>query len=547
MLLPIFGFAAAIYVFLLRSVSASIFFSITGIITILSIIAMIGLMPEGRVFLFATGTLLLLYTAVKDRVLTREYFLSVPVLFFGMTALLYWILVQDARFFFWDEYSHWGFYFKEMSLEGRLYNAQSMMTHLNYPPAAPVWQYFITMFDGFRESNAYYANFLLIVGSLSVLFERVGRQHLHWIVLTVAMVVLLLANFGHGLNKIYVDHLISVVFLGTVLQIITNRFEKKTVWLLAFPLLTLVYIKSVGLYFAVAAVGLLYLSNILHLNSESPMPWRQILAEPKRTMAAPLILLVLVLGAYGAWNVRLDVAGVNQTKFSVSGIIKSLGGAPVLDAPTQAEVKRRFWEVFFHQQISKSEVSEKYNEFSYATMPQYTDRLRLSTFGILLVALLLFLGAFIMHKSSRNTIAVYGGYLFLVTLVYLVIVYLSYFVAFGTGGLRIPSYVRYVNTAVMPLVAVALVFFLPLFTRKYQLKHFLPVAAVVTLFYIAETPNFKTIFEPNEANPFSRSVEPAVSAIEAKLPFPYGKMAFTRPSFDIFFTLCGPPSAPMTS
>jgi len=113
-LLPIFGYAAVFYIYFNKTVSVSIFFSISSIITILFIFGMLDFLKYGTYLLFYGGIGLLLGLIIwfKDKLFVAAN--SVPFVMFTFMSIIYLYFMQDAKLFFWDEYSHWGSFIKEM-------------------------------------------------------------------------------------------------------------------------------------------------------------------------------------------------------------------------------------------------------------------------------------------------------------------------------------------------------------------------------------------------------------------------------------------------
>ena len=48
--------------------------------------------------------------------------------------ILFWWIHADSQFLYWDEYSHWGVYVREMSVTHQLVTAETNAAHPDYPP-----------------------------------------------------------------------------------------------------------------------------------------------------------------------------------------------------------------------------------------------------------------------------------------------------------------------------------------------------------------------------------------------------------------------------
>jgi hypothetical protein len=133
-LLPIFGFATIFNIFLKKNISTSIFFSITAIISVLFVFGMFELLQIGSYLLFYGGIFILLIMSI---IYNNKLFISlksVPSIMFIFINIIYLYLMKDAQFFFWDEYSHWGQFIKDMYYFNSFYGANTSISHLNYPP-----------------------------------------------------------------------------------------------------------------------------------------------------------------------------------------------------------------------------------------------------------------------------------------------------------------------------------------------------------------------------------------------------------------------------
>ena len=268
-LLPIFGYAAIFYIYFKKTVSVSIFFSISSIITILFVFGMLDFLKQGAYLLFYGGMVLLLFLSIwfKDKLF--EAVKSVPFIMFTLMSIIYLYLMQDAKFFFWDEYSHWGAFIKEMYYFHHFYDTSSVAAHLNYPPGISIWDYFIVLPTGFNEGKLYFAYFLILFSSTLMMYEKLSFKQVHWIALVFAIQMVVFAGFGHWFSCIYVDHIVGAMFAGLVLTYLVDHFSVKQFILFVFPLSTIVLVKEIGLYFGLASIGLMFILQIVRAKFEN--------------------------------------------------------------------------------------------------------------------------------------------------------------------------------------------------------------------------------------------------------------------------------------
>lgn len=508
-ILPIIGFALSIFRLGDKKISHSLFLSISFIIITVYVFGIFNILWFGGYAVFYIGILLLGFELYKHLNSAITFFTSTPfVLFVGLSSI-YVMLFSDATFFFWDEYSHWGIYVKEMLSLGEFYNAHSAGAHLRYPPAAAIIEYFMSLNTGYSEGTSYFALFTIINISSLMLFESLMLKHIHKIGLLLIALGIMYADFGHGFSSIYLDHIISAWFIGLSIFILRMDLSNKSLMLLILPLTALTLTKGVGLYFAFAAIGLLLLRLILEKRLD------------KKKFFITTTLGVLTLASIVSWNIHQDNAGVGKEKQSLVGVVSSILHDEHPLGDQEDEVKKRFSKVFFDQAIHKSEVSQNYNEFSYGIMSKYDDGVKLTTFTFFFFILaVLFLT--VIYSKKRLEIIFYGMYLLVITLVYIGILYLSYLVAFGTDALRIPSYVRYVNIGILPLGVIMIYLLSAQDKSEFSIKNFLHNRAFIALgvvlvaLILITKPYLKPLYSVNKSG-IREQLDKAITPIEKQI------------------------------
>ncbi len=506
-LLPIFGYAAGFYIYFKKTVSVSIFFSISLIITILFVFGMLGFLQYGAYLLFYGGIGILLFLSIwfKDKLF--EAIKSVPFVMFVLMSLIYIYFIQDAKLFFWDEYSHWGAFIKEMSYFHHFYDASSVASHLNYPPGISIWDYFIILPTGFTEGKLYFAYFLLLFSSTLMMYEKLSFKQLHWIALVFVIQMVVFAGFGHWFSCIYVDHIIGAMFTGLILTYLVENFSTKQFILFVFPLTAIVLVKEIGFYFGLAFIGLILILQITRAKLENGKSLLFSIKEQKQVIFILFILLVSMVLVLKIWGMRQESLGVQKEHQTISGITKSIfSDKKFLTDDKEIEVKKRFWEVVTSQQLHKEKVSLNYNEFSYGIMPKYEKVIKLTTLGSFLFFIFICIVAYtsIYSRNKKIEMNIIGSYMLFVSIIYLFILYFSFLVAFGNGALRIPSYVRYMNMAILPLLFIGFTFLLPLFQSKSKNKIkqdkrlFLSCLGVIVILIFITKPYFKPLYSQLE-------------------------------------------------
>jgi hypothetical protein len=526
-LFPIFAYAIIFNIFFKKTVSSSIFFSITSIVTMLFIFGMNDILKIGGYLLFYGGILLLLLSTI---IYTRDilrFIKSVPFVIYLLSSSMYLYFIQDAQLFFWDEYSHWGVFIKEMYYFHTFYDATSVASHINYPPGISVWDYFIVMPTGFNESSLYFAYFLIIFSSTLMMYEKLSFRHIHWIILIFSIQMIIFANFGHWFSSIYVDHVVGSLFAGLILSFFVDKYKPYELFLFTFPLITIVLVKEIGLYFGLAYLGLVLLLLVTKERLLKQQSFVFIIKQHKHIVLILFALFLAMILSLKLWEIRQEHLGVKKEQQTISSITKAIfSEKKVLSQDVENKVKKRFLEVVLHQQLHKEKISLNYNEFSYKIMSKYQNKIKLSTVGSFLFFIVLCLVAFFItdNRNKKIMISIITGYLLFVGLTYLMILYLSFLVAFGDDALRIPSYVRYMNIAVLPLMIIGFGLFLPLFQgkkieikNKNNFKYYISGAVLLLSLVVITKPYLKPLYTQLE-NPFRSAVDKASQNIIKILP-----------------------------
>jgi hypothetical protein len=435
--------------------------------------------------------------------------LPVPIGIFLALCVVYWTIHSGSSYYYYDEYSHWGVFLKEILAQNQLWGSDTNAMHPRYLPGTPLWQYFFAVFSQNQEGAAYLAQFVLLLIPLLVLWEKTGWHQAIWHLGVLALVIIVVSNFGHGFTSLYVDHLLGIWFVGLLLSLLFEMKRRRVLQLSSYllPLAVIVLIKSTGVFFALTAASIIALLLVVHEEPGTAGLTRRV--RLWRAAIFPLATIVLCLSILSVWNMNRDSRGIGADGTSPGGVVSRLiARDSIFDTAQQAELSRRFIEVVLHQQISKDKVSARYNAFSHPHMPLYQESFRLTTaslFGLSLIVLFL-LWRTVVPPDSRQSWAIVAGSVWLAAVAYIGILYLGYrYVSGNDRGFILSSYIRYAHSMLLPVVLICFAPLLPAFAGSHMpavklsaklevSRHSMIFLLLLTALYIFERPYLKPLY-----------------------------------------------------
>lgn len=465
--LPLLGLILGWQAWQKTSFSSAALHSLAAALLVLYAGALLGILVVAAALVLIVGTVLLVHRLWVSRYSLPEL-VGIPVCLLLILSIVFWYLHGNANYLFYDEYAHWGVYIREMLATGALWDGNTNAMHPRYPPGPALWQYLFAAFTYEADGVMYLAQFVLLVVPLLVLWERLRFTDAGWILGIGALVLWLLASLGHGITSLYVDHVLATWFAAILLNFMREVEGRDYLQLLyyALPLAVLPLIKDVGLLLSLMAAGIMgILLLVVGMRSHGYSLRNAIRsAAPLVTLACAASLLIMF-----SWSANRDAVDAKADVQSAAAVTRGIvSGFSVFDEDQQAEIARRFSEVLTDQQISKTEVSRRYNEFDYNIRDAYTERRRLSTTELisLCIALQALIGWLFLAKGQRSQWLLCFAGIDLAVIVYLAVLFFSYQFAFGEDALRLPSYVRYAHSVLLPLVLITLAPMLPAFRAE---------------------------------------------------------------------------------
>jgi hypothetical protein len=502
---------------------AAIFFAISAVVSVLYVFACVGQLWLGAVLLFHAGNLALIALVVRHRADALRFLVSVPCVVFVFCAIAHWFLFSEAHYHFWDELAQWGLVTREIVSTHELYGLASNARRATAPPAAALWHYFVCANIGYSEGITYFAHWLLVIAPILPLYQGLSFRRPGWIVMVAALQLLLLANLGNGVASLFVDPLLSTFFAGILFVHLADPKSRTTLGLLALPLFVLTLLKESGVFFAASAALFVALSHLAHTARSPSDALRRLRGD--RRIAALLCLVVLTPAVgVGSWQLRVALLEGDEPPRSVWGIGSRMLSPEDHEVDQSTLVARRFLEVFLSQPMSRSEASESRNAFNYSYMvwSERRDRPRLSTLGWLgFYALASGLALLCLRGGElRRSISLVTPYLLGIFGIYTLVLLRVYATDEGHGTL-LSSYVRYMNTVLLPMILLSLAWFLPAMSSGrpgVRLRWRAPILlAALAALYAVETPYFEPLYAPRPHLDFRRLTEPWTDHIAAQI------------------------------
>jgi hypothetical protein len=367
----------------------------------------------------------------------------------------------------------------------------------HYPPAAGLWHYFICVNTIFTEGATFLAQFIMLISPLIVLFKNVKYRQWYWIMGIFFLACFLVTNLGHAIACLYVDHILSAYFGGILFAYLSGRYTHLELLLFFPPLFCLPLIKEVGSFLGIAASLFILFHRLILAIKE-----HRLSLSRTHLVSAMTVLLVCSASLISivSWDLRLSSLEIKRFKtknVSFSDFSNALFGDPT---EKQSLIRKRFFELFLSQQMSKSEISYKYNEFYYSIAHLYKDKMRLSVSGWLLLSTFLFCLSFFMTKEKEIKISIIYTFCFMFIVFIAYTVMLLYLYLFIFKHEKMASYVRYYNIVIMPLVLLSMSFLTPAMkvtnSNGRRTKYYAFLAVLVFL-YLFETPYFSPLLNPN--------------------------------------------------
>jgi len=137
--------------------------TILGITIILYICSLAGILLQGAIFVIILSLILgiLSFIHFSKKIPEKKWAPSPALLVWIIAFIIIAIYTFGTLFYRWDEFSYWGTIYKYLLATNHLPDVASNFLVTSYPPFVSLFQYFIGLVLGNKESSAYFAQMIM--------------------------------------------------------------------------------------------------------------------------------------------------------------------------------------------------------------------------------------------------------------------------------------------------------------------------------------------------------------------------------------------------
>lgn len=227
---------------------------------------------------------------------------------------------ENMRFFYWDEFSHWGPAVKSMFLFDK-FNPLSPALLLNtgYPPGLETLSYLIVKIGGvWDESLVIWAHQILLIAIGTALIGRFRWRQPLEIFLSVSIIFLSSVFFFEAFNTIYADPLLAVTFGFSAYLAASKEIYRNPKFIIGFLLTisVLTLIKDAGIVLAAISIQVLFFNFLLN-GKFKKIRLKQNLFH---AVAVSLLSITVILLTRFSWNNLLNSLSITTAESIRSNI-----------------------------------------------------------------------------------------------------------------------------------------------------------------------------------------------------------------------------------
>jgi hypothetical protein len=300
------------------SFSSTPLFGVFTIIVILYVFGLFNFLLLGFYFVVASSivlTVLAIYWSRKEfKEVFAHLFSPAFVIFILMFALLGY-LSRSWQLLEWDEYSHWGIFAKAMYFENKFpAQVDFVIVWPHYPPGMTIFQYYVTKLTGYYSEKAlFFAQNIVIFSAIMATLNNITWKKSFWAIGAVFWGYWIIYFWGYGVNTIYMDGLLGVVFGATTVSYCGDEKRDWEAVVKVLPVLfVLPLIKQLGIIFALIIAGIVLFDQLIIMSDWSG-GIKAFLSKGGYLKSSKLIgIMVLPFFSSYSWTVFLRIWGVDE-------------------------------------------------------------------------------------------------------------------------------------------------------------------------------------------------------------------------------------------
>lgn len=240
-----------------------------------------------------------------------------PMLIIGVTLLWLYRANVNGAFAAWDEFSHWGTVIKALYSADTFHFKPNPLYFQDYPPGTALFSYFVLKLLGYSEGHAFFSYGLILLAFCLPVVYLSWMAGPRWAAGMAMLVIFLVSRqgLGHGWTTTLIDHVLSVMFGGTIAAYLLLRKEEAKLWSLSVMLTALVLSKHAGQSLAILAVAVCGVDMLMYRTGPRNAAGMRRVGT---TTAVMVGLLVLPLAVGWSWRNYVVDAGLTRSFSQVS-------------------------------------------------------------------------------------------------------------------------------------------------------------------------------------------------------------------------------------
>ena len=262
-LLTILGFANLFSCRANLRLSWSVCSAVAMLIIFQTISALLGTLYISSIALLAMGSMLFFYYFSKACLQYRcdqsaKILVQINLLFL-ITGAVIAIYDINLHYVIIDDYAYWGVISKYLYLNNRLpgVSDQVLLRHLAYTPGLAAFHYMFYLCAGrFSVWAGHLAQGILFFSGVLVLFD--ARNRVNSVVAIMFAVLICTLTFGTVLARMQADAFLAIYTFAIVWMIIQAETNSEKMLATAIPIMSLYFIKEIGIFSALLCIFLLY-------------------------------------------------------------------------------------------------------------------------------------------------------------------------------------------------------------------------------------------------------------------------------------------------